>query len=373
MRKDDGRTPEVDLEARYRLLESGYFRKGITIALVSGLAYGLYTAFVNLAMSRGIWADWYGPNVQMGLSAFVITFVLGAVATSINDSLTAVLCLGFCTVKGKAADVLRTVRSRPGAIICVCALIGGPIASTAYLIAIRMIGPLAVPLMALDPALGALLGHLVYHQKLNRRMVCGIIICFAASAVIGSSALFTGGATGAGPSSVGKLVLGCLMALLCAFSYGLEGCVVGHATSVVEPDVAVTIRECTSALGNLLILLPVLCLAAGSPGLEPRLLGAAWTSGPAMAIFGMTAVLSLAAFLLWYRGNGMCGAALGMACNGTYSFWGPFCCWIILGLALGMPGWSLHPVQWVCAVAMMLGILLIAADPRELLRGRSGR
>ena len=365
------RYPDTDdLESRYRTLRHSYFKKGITIALASGIAYGLYTAFINLAMSKGVWADWYGPNTQFALSAFVITFVLGAVATSINDSLTAVMCLGFCTVKGKVKDVFRTICSKPGAIICGCALVGGPLAATSYLISIKLIGSLAVPIMALDPAIGALLGHLIYKQKLNGRMVAGVIVCFSASAVIGSSALLTGGG-GSVAISGGKLILGCFTALIGAFSYGLEGCVVGHATSVVDPDIAVTIRECTSAIGNMLILLPILCLIAGNIGLEPELLGAAWTSGSAMVVFVFTAVLSVASFLFWYRGNGMCGAALGMACNGTYSFWGPFCCWSILGVALGMSGWSLYPIQWVCAVVMMLGILLIATDPRDLFHGRA--
>ena len=71
-------------------------------------------------------------------------------------------------------------------------------------------------------------------------------------------------------------------------------------------------------------------------------------------------------FMCWYRGNAMCGAALGMACNGAYSFWGPFFCWLILGVVFGLDGWNMVPVAWVGAVLMVVGIFTIATNPLAL-------
>ena len=73
------------------------------------------------------------------------------------------------------------------------------------------------------------------------------------------------------------------------------------------------------------------------------------------------------AFSFWYKGNSMCGTALGMACNGMYAFWGPFFIWLIMG-ALGIGGLSesyppLASVQWVGAIIMVGGIFLIAVNP----------
>ena len=70
-------------------------------------------------------------------------------------------------------------------------------------------------------------------------------------------------------------------------------------------------------------------------------------------------------FMLWYKGNAMCGAALGMACNGTFSFWGPFFCWIWLGLVFGLEGWNMPLVAWIAAVIMVVGIFTIATNPLE--------
>ena len=71
----------------------------------------------------------------------------------------------------------------------------------------------------------------------------------------------------------------------------------------------------------------------------------------------------------------MCGAALGMACNGMYAFWGPLFIWIIMGV-LNIGGMAadyppLAPAQWVGAVIMVVGIFFIAVDPVALLRKKA--
>ena len=66
------------------------------------------------------------------------------------------------------------------------ALIGGPIAGTAYVIALQMAGSIVVPISALCPAIAAILGKVLYKQELNKRMAFGILICVCASFLIGS-------------------------------------------------------------------------------------------------------------------------------------------------------------------------------------------
>ena len=58
-------------------LAADFRKKGILIALLSGLLYGFYTAFMTLGMSLGIWVEWYGEN--SGLSAFAVMFLLSAI------------------------------------------------------------------------------------------------------------------------------------------------------------------------------------------------------------------------------------------------------------------------------------------------------
>ena len=105
----------------------------------------------------------------------------------------------------------------------------------------------------------------------------------------------------------------------------------------------------------------------------PAILAGAVTD-PAIVIFAISGLFAMPAFSFWYKGNSMCGTALGMACNGMYAFWGPFFIWIVLGV-LNIGGISadyppLSVMQWVGALVMVIGIFLIAVNPADHLAKR---
>jgi len=335
-----------------------FLAKGVAIAALSGIAYGLYSAFVTRAMGRGVWADWYSGKAA--LTPFVVMVVLGVLGSGINDLASAVWAVGIAGIKGKLGDFARCVRTKPGHAIMVCAAVGGPIASAAYIVALQMAGSIVAPIAALCPAIGAIISRFLFRQALNGRMLLGIGLCLSTTVVIGWSSL-----TGAAGENA---VLGCAIALIAALGWAIEGAVAGFSTSVVEYEIGITIRQATSGLLNLLVVFPLMCLLAGNLALAPRLAFAALSSGPAMLVFAVSGFFALFAFSLWYKGNSMCGTALGMAANGAYAFWVPFFCWLVLGVGFGEPGWVLTPVMWVAAVVMVLGILLIAVNPLDYLR-----
>ncbi|WP_066320837.1 hypothetical protein [Bacillus sp. FJAT-29814] len=344
--------------AAKKKVASQFFKKGIVIALFSGLMYGFYSAFLTLGMSKGVWADWYGAKTV--LSAFVITYLLGALGSAVNDTTSAGWALLNVGVKGKMGDFFRTLKTKPGQVMILAALVGGPISSTAYVVGLQMAGSIVIPITALCPAIGAILGRLLFKQQLNKRMMLGIAICVIASFMIGSTSI--------GGDAPKGMFLGICIAFIAALGWGFEGCVAGYGTSMIDYEISITIRQVISGVSNLIILIPIFGLLAGDVGLSVDLAVQAFSSGPAMiwiAIGGFCAWLS---YMSWYRGNSMCGAALGMACNGTYSFWGPFCCWIVLGVIFGMDGWSIPPIAWIAAVVMVFGILLIAMNPLDLFK-----
>lgn len=339
-------------------VKSSFFKKGVTIAILSGMLYGLYSAFMTLGMTKGAWEVWYSGTV---LSVFVMTYMLGALGSAVNDTCSAGWALLNAGIKGKLGDFVRTLNTKPGRIMIGVALIGGPISSAAYVIALQMAGSIVIPISALCPAIGAILGRILFKQPLNARMMLGIAICFAASFMIGS--------TGLGGDAPEGRMLGILIALIAAFGWGLEGCVGGYATSMIDYEISITIRQCTSGLGNLMVLIPIFALLSGEGlGLAPQLVGQAFTSAPAMPFFLISGLFAWASYGFWYKGNSMCGAALGMACNGAFSFWGPFFCWIVLGVFAGIEGWTLAPIAWFAAVLMAFGILVIAMNPLDLFK-----
>ena len=345
--------------AAKKKLTSTFFRKGIAIGLFSGFSYGLFSAFLALAMTKGVWGDWYGANAA-GLSAFAVVYVIGALGCGVNDTCSAVWALGAAAVRGKLGDFFRCINTKPGRMIMLAALLGGPIANSAYVIGLASAGSIIVPISALCPAIGAILSRVLYKQKLNKRMILGITICVLASAWIGISSISGGAQKGA--------VVGIIAAIVAALGWGIEGCIAGYSTSMVDSEIGIAIRQTTSGLSNLFIFIPIIALIGGNMGLSFNLTIKAFTSSPAMIWFAVSGLCAYLSYMTWYKGSSMNGVALGMATNGTYSFFGPFCCWIILGVIFGIQGWTLAPIVWLCAILMAVGILIISMNPLDLFR-----
>lgn len=344
--------------AEKQKMSSDFIKKGATSGLVAGMFYGLYSTFLLYATQQGIWAEWYGPNIA-GLSTFVIVYVLGALGSATNDTCSAIWTIIIAAGKGKLGDFFRCIKTKPGMVIMFSAIIGGPIASTAYVVALQMAGSIVIPITTIYPAIGAILARILFKQKLNVRMLFGIALCITAAIMIGSTSM--------GSDAPEGRLLGMLIALIGAFGWAIEGCIAGYGTTVVDYEIGIAIRQSTSGLTNLIILVPLMCALSGDIGISKEVIGGAFTSWPAMKIFLISGFFSVFAYSLWYKGNSMCGAALGMAANSMYCFWGPLFCWIILGGIFGQEGWTLPPIAWVAAVVMFIGILFVAMNPLDLL------
>lgn len=344
--------PAGALEAK-RKMEKSFRVKGIFIALMSGFLYGGYTAFMTQGMATGIWIDWYA--VGSGLSAFTVTYVLSAVGAAVNDICSAVWTIIYAAIIGRLGDFGRSLRTKPGKILIIAAIIGGPLASTAYVVGLQMAGPIMIPIAALNAAIGAIIGRIVYKQALSGGMIAGIVICFGAAVLIGS----TGFAEGIGFS--GTTVIGIIAGFCAALGWGIEGAVGGYACSIVDYEVAIVIRQCTSGLVNGVILVSLLAMIGGDGiGSGLSLVGQALTDAPSIWLFFIGGVFASFSFKFWYKGASMCGAALGMGCNGTYAFWGPFWCFIICGLVFGSPDYAIPWQGWVGAIVMVGGIITLA-------------
>ncbi len=348
-----------------------YFTRGIAFAVASGICYGLYTGFLTLAETQGEWGAWFAGGSwgagQPALSAFTITFVLAALAAGLNDFFSGVFSLIVCAKNRQLGDFWKTLKTKPGLIMVACAAIGGPLATIAYIIGLNAATAagnpgVIVPIAALNCAIGAVLGRVFFKQELNGHKIVGILVCLCAAAIIGGTSF---------ASMDPDALFGCLFAFLAAFGWGFEGCVAGFGTILIDYRIGIAIRQVTAGVLELLIMFPLLAAIGGELGMVPVLASAA-VANPAVVVFVISGFFAMPAYSFWYKGNSMCGAALGMACNGMYAFWGPFFIWVIMGL-LNIGGLSadyppLSPVQWVGALVMVLGIFCIAVNPARLLR-----
>ncbi len=347
-----------DLSSLKESREIKFKQLGMFIAVLSGICYGIYSAFLTKAMATGIWSEWYAADTKHFFSAFTLAILLPILANSLNDLCSAIWSLLLLVIRGKFLDFIRTLPTIPGVIMVGAALAGGPIAGVAYVIALQKAGSIVIPISALCPVIGTILGKFLFKQQINKHMWLGIFICLSASLCIGVTEVSNSGGSDA--------LIGICIALVAAFGWGLEGCVAGYGTAMIDYEIGITMRQLTSGLTNLLILLP-LAIKLDSISLNSPfsfLLGSALRDYSSIMLFVASGFFALFAFSLWYKGNSMCGAALGMACNGAYAFWGPFFCWLILGVMGGESGWNLHPLTWLGALLMVLGIFVIAQDPR---------
>lgn len=349
-------SPSAAAVAARKKLSFEFTRRGVITAILSGMSYGNYTAFMTLAMGMGIWTFWYTP--EAGFSKFGEVFLLSALGAALTDTCSAAWAVAIATFKGKLGDFFRCLKTTPGRVMICAALIGGPLASTCYVVGLQQAGSIIVPISALCPAIGAILARILFKQKLTPRMMFGIAICVAASAMIGS--------IGLGEEAPPNLFLGLFFGFLAALGWGIEGCVAGYGTSMIDSEIGITIRQVTSGLSNLIILVPVFSMIAGVNPLT--MIGTAFTDIDSLKWFVVAGFFAYFAFQLWYKGNAMCGAALGMSCNGMFSFWGPFFCWIVLGMIFKWPDQGLHPVAWAAAVVMVIGIFTIAVNPMDFLK-----
>ena len=366
---DSAMTAPNNALAAKQAQEKSYRKKGIFIALMSGFLYGGYTAFMTQGMATGVWVDYYGgTGVAAGLSAFALVYTLSAVGAAVNDICSAVWSLIYAAIIGRLGDFTRSINTKPGRILIVAAIIGGPLASTAYVIGLQMAGSIIVPIAALNAAIGAIIGRIIYKQKLSGGMILGIVICFAAAVIIGlfGYGIPEGGLAGIFGNMSGEAVIGIIAAFCAALGWGIEGAVGGYACCMVDTEVAICIRQCTSGIVNAVILCSLLSLMGGDGiGSGLALVGHALADGPSIWLFFIGGVFASWSFKFWYKGASMCGAALGMGCNGTYAFWGPLYCLVVCGLIFGGEGWNIAWPGWVGAIIMVIGIFVLAISQQK--------
>ena len=366
---DSAMTMSNNALAAKQVQEKSYRKKGIFIALMSGFLYGGYTAFLTQGMASGIWVDYYGgTGVAAGLSAFALVYTLSAVGAAVNDICSAVWSLIYAAIIGRLGDFTRSINTKPGRILIVAAIIGGPLASTAYVIGLQMAGSIIVPIAALNAAIGAIIGRIIYKQKLSGGMILGIVICFTAAVIIGlfGYGIPKDGLAGIFGNMSGEAVIGIIAAFCAALGWGIEGAVGGYACCMVDTEIAICIRQCTSGIVNAVILCSLLAMIGGDGiGSGLVLVGHALADGPSIWMFIVAGIFASWSFKFWYKGASMCGAALGMGCNGTYAFWGPLYCLVVCGFIFGGEGWNIAWPGWVGAITMVIGIFVLAISQQK--------
>jgi drug/metabolite transporter (DMT)-like permease len=321
-------------QARARL-QLSYAKRGLATALVSGILWGLDGVLLGLAVARTPFIS--GRHLFTG----------PLVGSALHDGLAGVYLLAYNLATGRWRELGRSLATRPGQLVCLAALFGGPLAMSGYLLGISFAGAAyAMGISALYPVVGALMAQLVLKERITARAWLGIIACVAGAILIGYVR-----PEGSHP----HFYLGIGLALLSAVGWGIEGVISTFGMDMVDPAVAINLRESASCAIFLVALLP---LVGGW-----AVLARVPANAPVVGILAAAALVGAASYLLWYLAFSMCGVARTMSLNITYALGGLLLSWAIgevrlsANLALG-------------ALVVTVGAALVVANPRELVRLR---
>lgn len=347
----DAGLSEIDA-AKAKML-GRFGRIGTASGLMSGFTYGVNGLLIT-------WAFYNLTPLSLGGSFLVASFIAPLITVMFNDTFAAIWLTIYNLGSGRGKEILRAFKTKPGLIICVGALIGGPLAQGSYYIALTNAGlAYTAPISALYAVIGVLLGAVILKQKITGRIWMGIIASVVGAIVISYSQ----------PDATGDLFyLGILFAFVAAFGWGAEGVIGAFGTSMLDPKVAINLRFITSSIVSIMFFIPVLTLVATSLDefsgwtMTTSILGEPWLL-LILALAGGAAALS---YLTWYRCNNMIGVGRGMALNITYVFWG-----IVLSVLFLDTELTYQIV--VGGVLIIVGAILVSVNPAELFGLKNGK
>lgn len=305
-------------------------RIGITTGLISGITYGLYTTFVLIA-------GYYKP-----LAGAVGLFAAPYVTSGLNDFFAGLWLTAYNIKTGRIREIGRSLKLFPGKIIVLGSLIGGPIASGAYLMGLAMAGAYAIPISAMYILFGAIFAKIFLKQKIVLRVGVGMVICVIGAIVI----------NWVRPEGSTNFTLGIICAFVAAVGWALEGVLAAYGSAMLDSDIVINIRQLLSGVVDLFVILPL----AGGMGL----LKGTMLSMPPVAWLIVSGLCAAVSYLCWYKSNSTVGCAMGMSLNITYAFWGVLFCILFIKQPV-------TPTIIIGSVIIIIGAVLVSVDPFELL------
>ena len=304
--------------------------------VTAGITWALETILLGIALSTS-------PFVSSEQAAALAPFV----GTFLHDLCSAVWIGLFNGVRGKWPQVRRTLKTRDGWFIALAAVIGGPVGMTGYVLSVSNLGAsVGAVASAVYPAIGAVLAYLFLKEK--RPWYRWIFLLCSLCGVF---------ALGYSPQPVVRNFWpGLLGTLLCALGWGVEGVLISRTVrgGAVHEDIALQIRQTTSALIYGIVILPLLHgwrLAVG----------VVRTGGKTPGLIALAALAAAVSYRCYYSAIARLGTAKAMALNITYCAWS-----VVFSVLLLRQTALVNPVTLLCTAIVLCFGILAAADPKAL-------
>jgi drug/metabolite transporter (DMT)-like permease len=316
-------------------LNANFARKGVFTGLFSGCTWGMNSVLLGMAL---------GLVPAMGEEAAIYSIPLAAAC--MNDTLAGLWLLIYNGGAGRFQEIMRSLKTFPGLMVCVAALLGGPIANGGYLLGISMAGPAyALTITALYPLVGTILSRIFLKQEIVPRVWVGMLL-----SVIGAIVISDVQPEGQNSSN---FYLGILFASLAALGWGAEAVLAVFGMSMIDPKIAINIRELVSGTVMAIFILPIV----GGWAVISKVMTLPGTFG-AFAIAALAAGVS---YLTWYKANTTIGVAKGMALNGSYVAWG-----VIFSVVFMSQSLTQNLV--IGSSLVLIGATLVAINPKRFFK-----
>ena len=274
-------------------------------------------------------------------------FLAPFVSTFLHDACSAIFSCLYNGVRGNLPQLWKALKTKGGRAVALAAVIGGPVGMTGYVLSVANMGAsIGAVASAIFPAIGAVLAYFFLKEKMQWYRWIFLILTL----------LGVYGLSYSPEINITNFWLGFVGTLMCAFGWGIEAVIIAKSVQdpLVTDEIALQIRQTTSALTYGIVLLPIL---KGWGFTVSLFSGTGWLL-PTIALAALFATVS---YLFYYRAISQIGASKSMALNVSYSAWA-----ILFTVLIFRDTSVLNPVTILCAVVVLVCSILAAADYKEL-------
>lgn len=337
---------------KYRLKRGGL---GYFLGLMAGLTYPFENSFLVLGQSNG-------PLSNLGSSILVVILVALASA-GIMDFLASIWLFLYNGSKHQLSEYKRALKTKSVKFIMLAGLLGGPLSVGGVCIAIQLCPiPYVMAISALFPVFGTIFSSFLLKEKMNTRLVMGIIIV-----CIGGALVSWGPPEG---TDYPYFAIGIIMALISSIGLGLD-CTIGTlGMDTLDPYIAVAIKLLTSCVINLAILVPFVSLLMPEHNVFYgwQVVGKVVAS-PALLFFICAGLFDALTWAVSYASLATIGVGRSTAINASFAVWG-----IPISLLFSALGLIPYAVTTMCiwgSIILFVGVVLVVINPKELLNIRA--
>ena len=306
--------------------------------IIAGIAWAVETTILGIALAMA-------PFVKTEQAVFLAPFA----STFLHDTFSSIWSCIYNGVQGNLSGVAKAIKTKSGRFVSLAAIIGGPVGMTGYVLSVANMGAsIGAVASAIFPAIGAVLAYIFLKEKMQWYRWIFLIL----------SLLGVYGLSYSPDINIKNFWLGFAGTIMCAFGWGIEAVIIAKSVQddAVTDEIALQIRQTTSALVYGLIILPVVKVW----GFTLSLFGGSGWLIPTIAVAASFATVS---YLFYYKAISQIGASKSMALNVTYSAWA-----VIISIIFLRNYSLLNPVTIVCTFSVFLFGILTGTDYKDLVK-----